>query len=240
MKGKSGVLNFKYRFNFESGKSREFAIQLKKGDLQLVVDHSNTTHPEWTKLEYNQCPNCPLKPDTHPHCPIAVNIVDIVDFFKDIISYEKTYVTIETDSRTYIGKVSVQEGIKSLIGLFMATSGCPVMDKLRPMAQTHLPFPTMEESTYRLLSMYLLAQYFIVKDGGEADWKLEKLLGICNDVQTVNRSFFKRIKQQGVRDASLNAIVALDSFATYTASSLEDNNFDEVRELFKAYLKTHP
>jgi hypothetical protein len=237
MKGKPAVLNFKYRFNFENGKTTEFTIQLRRNDLGLVAEPGASQPPEWTRLEFNQCPNCPLRKETHPYCPIAVNVVDVVNFFKDVISYEKTYVTIETDSRTYIGKVSVQEGIKSLMGLFMATSGCPVMDKLRPMAATHLPFPTIEESIYRLLSMYLLAQYFVLKDGGHPDWEMKKLLDICNEIQTVNRSFFKRIKQQGVKDASLNAIVALDSFATYTASSLEDNNLDEMRELFKGYLR---
>lgn len=237
MKTKAGeVLTFRYKFNFENGVTKEFAVRLDKRTFQLLTE-PKTDHPDWTQLEFNKCSNCPLDPATHKYCPIAVNIVDIISFFKDLISYEKTYMAIENEHRTYIGKVSLQEGIKSLIGLYMVTSGCPVMDKLRPMVLIHVPFPTLRESIYKLISMYLLAQYFIGKQGKIPDWSLKKLVELCNEIQIVNRSFFKRIREQKVKDASLNAIVALDSSAVYTASSIEDDNLDEIRELFKGFLE---
>ena len=46
MKDKPAVLNFKYRFNFEDGKTSEFAIQLKRGDLSLVVPTARGESPE--------------------------------------------------------------------------------------------------------------------------------------------------------------------------------------------------
>ncbi|PWT91159.1 MAG: hypothetical protein C5B54_05840 [Acidobacteria bacterium] len=237
MKSKPGeVLTFRYKFNFENGVAKEFAVELDKTTLGLI-NQPREDHPDWTKLEFNKCPNCPLDSKVHPHCPIAINISDLIAFFKDLISYEKTYMAIETDSRTYIGKVSLQEGIKSLIGLYMVSSGCPVMDKLRPMVLIHAPFPTLRESIYKLISMYLLAQYFAKREGKEPDWSLKRLIELCNDIQVVNRSFFKRVREVKVKDASLNALVALDSFAVYTASSIEDDNLDEIRALFKAFLE---
>src|SRR5262249_50843326 len=121
--------------------------------------------------------------------------------------------------------------------LYMVTSGCPVMDHFRPMLRVHLPFPNMEESVYRLISMYLLAQYFLSKEGRTPDWELKRLLTLCNDIQTVNRSFFKRIRSMKVKDASLNALVALDSIAAYTVSFLEENNLEDMKQLFKSYLE---
>ena len=84
--------------------------------------------------------------------------------------------------------------------------------------------------------MYLLAQYFLYKDGRKPDWELRKLLSLCNEIQTVNRSFFKRLRGLKVKDASLNALVALDSIAAYTASFLEDNNLEDMKSLFQVYL----
>jgi hypothetical protein len=118
----------------------------------------------------------------------------------------------------------------------MVTSGCPVMDKLRPMVRTHLPFATREETMYRVLSMYLLAQYFLYKDGQKPDWDLENLGGIYEEIHTVNKSFCQRLLDIHIKDASLNAVVLLDSFAMFTSYSLEVNRLDEIKRLFHAYL----
>jgi hypothetical protein len=40
-----------------------------------------------------------------------------------------------------------------------------------------------------------------------------------------------------LKDASLNALVALDSVAAYTASFLEENNFDEFKTMFMPYFE---
>jgi hypothetical protein len=229
-------LTIKYKFSFAQGAPREFLITLNPRNLKLIAARPENP-PSWTQLEYNKCPNCPLDPMKHPQCPIALSIIDVVEFFKDLVSYEKTYISIESGSRTFIGTVPLQEAIKSLVGVFMITSGCPILDQLRPMMRTALPFPNMEESVYRLLSMYLFAQYFLMRDGKKPDWELKSLLQLCNDVQVVNRSFFKRLRTLKVKDASLNALVAIDSVAAYTASFLEEDNLDEIRMLFQPYLE---
>jgi Domain of unknown function (DUF6901) len=235
MKERENIV-FKFKFSFQNGTSQDFTITLDGRTLKLIAPPVSSP-PMWTQLEYNKCPNCPLDSLKHPHCPIALNLVDIVDYFKDLVSYEKTYLTIETGQRTFIGKVSLQEAIKSLVGIYMVTSGCPVMDHLRPMMQNYVPFPTMDESVYRLISMYVMAQLIRFRSGKRADWDLEKLLSICNDVQIINRSFFKRLRALKLKDASLNALVALDSIAAYTASFLEENNFGEFKAMFAPYLE---
>lgn len=229
-------ITFKFKFSFQNGTSQDFVITLDGRTLKLIAPQIPNP-PMWTQLEYNKCPNCPLDSFKHPHCPIALNIVGVVDYFKDLVSYEKTYLTIESGQRTFISEVSLQEAIKSLVGIYMVTSGCPIMDHLRPMMQNYVPFPTMEESVYRLISMYVLAQLLLFRSGKRADWDLTKLLSICTDVQLINRSFFKRLRALKLKDASLNALVALDSVAAYTASFLEENNFDEFKTMFMPYFE---
>ena len=229
------TVSFHYKFTFPDKSVREFSLQLDEETLRLIPKET-TSYPEWTQLAYRKCPNCPLTDDQHPRCPIAANLVDVVEYFKDSISHQEAEIEITTASRRYLKRTALQNGISSLIGIYMVTSGCPIMDKLRPMVKSHLPFATAEETLYRILSMYLLAQYFVYKNGQKPDWDLQQLCEIYEEVQIVNRSFCQRLSDIHVKDASLNAVVSLDSFAALTTFSLELDQLDRIKQLFHAYL----
>ena len=119
----------------------------------------------------------------------------------------------------------------------MATSGCPIMKKLKPMVFSHLPFATLKETQYRVLSMYLLAQYFVYRRGGEPDWPLSKLANLYDDIQIVNKSFFRRLAHVKIKDAALNALIKLDIFAKYVSVSINRDVLDEMESLFQAYFE---
>ena len=192
--------------------------------------------PDWTRLSHHKCSNCPLSEDRHSHCPIAVNLVGVVGAFADVISHQEVDVVVTTESRKYSARVNVTHAVGSLIGIFMATSGCPIMDRLKPMVLTHLPFPTTEESIYRSIAMYLMAQYFRFKNGLGADWNLEKLPEFFEDINLVNQSFVKRLTSFVERDASLNAVVLLNCFAMAAKRIIAHERFEEVEQLFEAHL----
>lgn len=232
----NGVLAFDYRFTLTDGKAKEFRIELDKQTLCLRLPEA-TSYPDWTKLSYHQCPNCPLKEKDSPHCPIARNLVDVIDFFKHSISHDRARVDITSDSRTYSKEAALQDGISSLVGIVMVTSGCPIMDKLKPMAKTHLPFASGEETMFRAISMYLLAQYYTYKRGGIPDWDLNHLTKIYEEVRVVNKSFCKRLASTCVQDASLNAVIHLDCFADRASLSLEDKQLEGFAKFFEAYFK---
>ena len=118
----------------------------------------------------------------------------------------------------------------------MATSGCPIMDRLKPMVLTHLPFQTTEESIYRSISMYLMAQYFRFNNGLDADWNLEKFWDFFEAINLVNQSFVKRLTNFVEKDVSLNAVVLLNCFATAAKRVIANERFDEVEQMFEAYL----
>lgn len=229
-------LSYHYTFTFPDGRKKEFDVKLDAETLALI-HQKDPLYPQWAKLEYHQCSVCPFDVSAHEYCPVAVSLEELIDFFKDSISYEKVDVTIGTESRTYAKHSSLQKGVSSLLGIYMVTTGCPIMEKLKPMVRFHLPFASPEETTYRVISMYLFAQYFVYKSGGAPDWDLEDLLTIYNDVKIVNQSFFERLSALQIQDASLNALAILQNFANYVTFSIDDDMLRKIRRLFDAYVK---
>ena len=227
-------LDITYQFTFEDEKQKSFFIRLNKRTLDLI-DEPRAAYPEWTKLEFHQCPNCPLNKEQNPHCPIALSLIDMMHAFKDSVSHEPVTVDIITQAREYRATTVLQRGLSSLLGLYMVTSGCPVMEKLKPMARLHLPFATMEETAYRVISMYLLAQYFNYRRGKTPDWDMKNLVKAYDDIRVLNNSFSQRLKANTTKDAGVNAVVILNNFADYVPFSVDQDMLDEIELLFSGY-----
>lgn len=223
-------LLFRYRFRFDDGAEREFVLGLDRETLALA-GREGSSPPAWTSLDFHPCPGCPLPPGAS-HCPIAVNLADVVEFFRARRSFEEVDVTVETEARRYFRRTSTQKGVSSLIGVVMVTSGCPVMDRLRPMVENHLPFMTPEETAYRLLSTYLLAQLFRARRGEPADWDLERLGEFIEPIRRVNMAFCERLTAMGTADASINAVVVLNSLSDFTSFAVGNNQLARLERLF--------
>ena len=133
----------------------------------------------------------------------------------------------------------MQSGLSSILGIIMVTSGCPTLDYLRPMVGTHLPFASIDESIYRAMSMYLLAQFTRAKNGLEPDWTLKGLSKIYAEIDNINISIVKRLRAATEEDASLNAVVILDSFAKLVPMSI-NGSFGGMEDLFWPYLQDDP
>jgi len=226
---------FKYTFTMPDSQTFEFEIILDSESLTYQAIES-TSHPEWTKLGYHMCEGCLLAQNGLNHCPVAVNLQDIVTTFSKHISYNLVDISIQTEERTYSKQqVSMQSGLSSILGIIMVTSGCPSLDFLRPMVKTHLPFASINESIYRAMSMYLLAQYTRAKNGLEPDWSLEGLSQIYSRIDGINISMVRRLQAATEQDASLNAVVILDSFAKMIPMTI-DGSSKELDNLFWPYL----
>lgn len=228
-------MNIRYRFVLDSGVEKLFELKLDPQTLSLASEPQDTL-PDWTRLENEQCPNCPLSKEESPHCPVAAKMVKVVEEFKDGISFHEADISISTAAREYRKRAPLQTGISSLIGVVMVTSGCPVLDKLRPMVCTHLPFANVNETMYRAISMYLLAQYFRGKHGRKPDWELKDLVKIYDEISTVNRQFSRRLKTIEIEDSTLNALVSLDCFANFSIAGIMDDSLPQLEQLFHAFL----
>jgi len=224
-----------YRFETGDGTRASFHLDLDPQSLEAAAPGGDL--PGWTRLDFRQCPDCPLDPRTHPYCPSAALLPGVVQAFNHLVSYERAKVEVETAERTCTRELPVQSGIGALMGLVMATSGCPVTVFFRPMARFHLPFATQEETIYRAASAYLLAEYFRVRrNGGEPDQELHGLRRVYERVHALNTAFFDRLKAAARTDSSLNALVHLDMFALMLPLQI-DLKLPEVLEYFRPFLE---
>ena len=227
-------MNFTFKFVFEDGTDKIFPINVDPESLEIIPP-DNQTIPDWTKRKEIACPV-----ETHlctDICPIALNLDRAIKFFDGFHSYTKVTVHLETDQRTYSKNTSLQDGVGSLIGILMTTSGCHVLDKLRPMVRFHLPFASLEETEYRVFSMYLFAQFLKHKKGIEPDWSMNSLRELYEDVMQINRNFAQKIADLEKLDASINAVVILNNFANTVTFDLEDEDYTKFEKLFEGWLK---
>lgn len=226
---------FAYTFTRGDGSQRRFDVRLDYETLGMIIPERREL-PAWTELSFCKCPNCPLDAATHPRCPIAANLVEVVEAFKEALSYEEVDVAVEAQGRTYVKRTSLQQAVSSLIGIFMVTSGCPILNRLRPMVDTHLPFMNADESTYRMISTYLTAQFFRHKAGKPADWEMTDLLRFLSECRETNAAFCRRLQALGVRDASLNAMSILNALGEITSLSIETFDLSRWERIFEVSL----
>jgi len=211
------TIYFEYRFKFADKDTIEYSVAINKQTKTIIHSNINNSNlPEWTKLDFLKCSHCPLSANTHPNCPVAVRLSNLIVTFKNHSSIEEVNIEVETQERTYSNKTRLQYGLQSLFGLLMAASGCPRMAFLAPLVISHLPFAKIEDTLIRVSSTYLLSQFFKNLDGEVPDYTMEGLMEQYQDVNIVNQGIVKRIKSIGqTGDAAVNAITILDAFAQY-------------------------
>lgn len=227
-----------YRFKLSDESTAEFSVSIDRETLEVILDE-DAVFPAWTRLEFNKCDHCPLSSETSPNCPLSASIANVVERFEHILSYEEVEVEVETEDRTISKTCSAQRGLSALLGVIMATSGCPYTAYFKPMARFHLPFANEEETVYRAVSMYLVSQYFASEKEQDVDMALEGLGRIYKDIQELNRFMAKRIREAITQDAAVNAIVVLDFFAQTLPFAIEAH-LEQLRPMFSAYAERDP
>lgn len=218
-----------YNF-FASGNERlsvDLAFDERTYRLQLP---ETAEHPDWVKLDFERCPNCTL-PDKETYCPAARALAQFLPQFESKVSYEKAVVEVDMPTRTVVSKTTFQHGMAALIGLVMAASGCPRTRFLRPMARTHLPFATDQETVFRALAMHLLGQYVAAGSGAPMALSFGDLKENYGQLSKVNAAMCERIRAAIKRDAAVNAVIILESFTMIAPENI-DYGFEDLQELF--------
>ena len=232
------VIPIHYKFTLNDQSVEEFNVHLKADDVTLIRENLTPADklPEWTRLGFHQCQNCPYQNNEVTHCPLAVSIEEVVRKFERILSYDRLFLEVTIDKMKVSQETSAQRAISSLLGLFIATCGCPRTDFLKPMARFHMPLADSDLTIFRSTSMYLLAQYFLRKDGKIVDFDLEGLKRIYQHLDLVNDNIADRIRAASKNDSTVNAIVLLDLFAKTVPTVIEES-LEDLKPLFSAYLK---
>ena len=225
-----------YSFKLETAEIKQVHISLEQNTLNLVHPIPLKNLPAWTHLDFNQCPNCPLK--HRLHCPIAANISVLASSFTQYPSYQKYEVHVQMNSRSCVETTDVQSALSSILGIYMVTSGCPVMDKLRPMVYFHLPFATPLETQYRAITMYLVAQYLRNKQGKKPDWDLKGFIKMYAEIQKVNFAFSKRLSEIDENATNKCALIILDDIASLIHLNFQINEEipAELESIFQHFL----
>jgi hypothetical protein len=117
----------------------------------------------------------------------------------------------------------------------MVTSGCPILDKLRPMVDMHLPFMNRQETLYRMVTMYLLAQYFRAKKAQPAEWDLAGLTRLLGDIREVNVAFCERLNAIEIKDASVNALVILSTLGDFPSRLITKRELARLERIFSRH-----
>ncbi|WP_448681990.1 DUF6901 family protein [Pseudomonas nicosulfuronedens] len=206
-----------YRITLDDEHEFSYRIELER----QYDPHIAGQTPRWTRLENNRCSNCPLNPAQYSHCPAAVDLHRVIEDFRGLPAFKKVSVLVRTPEREYIKHAGLEEGLRALLGVIMATSACPLLGKLKPMAQQHLPFASNQEFILRAVSLYLMRQYFNFREGRHADWELKGLVKQFQQLQLVNQAFWQRIHETCEGDSNLKAFLSFFSMASSMSYSLE-------------------
>ena len=223
-----------YRFTLPDSQERAFELEMDRDTAELSPPQL-AEPPAWTALAFNQCTGCPFNAAEKPHCPAALQLAGVIDGFTDIVSYDKVRVTVESEERQVVATLAAQQALASLMGLIMASSGCPRTAVFRPMARFHLPFSSESETAYRVASMYLLAQHYAAREGAAADFVLADLERVYRGVHSVNRGMAQRLRAASRQDAIVNAVVLLDVYSSLVPAAIHDI-LDEIKPAFAALL----
>lgn len=217
-----------YYFTFDDGLELKFNVEL---DRDYDPRKSPAGAPDWTLLGNNQCSNCPLEKSEHSHCPAALDLDKVARDFQKLPAHTKALVRVVTPEREYVKRVGLEEGVRALMGLIMATSACPVFGVLKANARMHLPFASPHEFITRSASMYLLRQYFIAREGGTPDWELKGLVKTNEQLQLVNHAFWQRTVTAFQNDANSKALLSFFTLSSSVSSSL-DAQLAKVKPIF--------
>ena len=177
--------------------------------------------PGWTRLDFQDCSGC--RKLGLNYCLAAAHLVEPAELLNHFVSHEEITVTVQAPERTYSKKTTVQEGLSGLFGLVMATSGCPTFDFLKGIGHFHLPLASFEETLFRSLSAYFMVNYLSDKQPNHAE-VVADIKHLYDRVKETNLAVSSRMRKglEQKSDASMNALVILDSFGALVPMSVED------------------
>lgn len=222
---------FEYVIKPANGVEKSFTVEVDPNSF-IIKDDDNVNGPDWTLLENYQCSHCPYTTRLKKYCPVAKNLAQASETFKDHRSYDKVTVFVKTDERFYGKSTDLQTALFSLFGLIMASSNCSHLHIFKSMARHHLPFSTSNETIVRALGAYLISEYILSTENQDYKISLDKLLEKYKQIAEVNRGIMERIRSLKGGDANKNAVIVLDGFASLLPLEIS-TGLSEIKALFK-------
>jgi len=221
----------RYEFIFKSGEEFQYQIDLDQNRQEHPAPVG--TPPEWAKLDVEKCTICPLKSANTEYCPLALRLSPVLSFSPHS-AFESVQVRVHKDTMTIESHTTVQESYRSLIGLIMATSGCPHTGFFKPMAWFHLPFATQDETLFRACATFLFFQFFDPVEP-EAESHFSDLKKVYEQIHIVNQHIAKRLRHASASESAINALTILDIFAQSFMPTLNET-LQKLEFLFRPHI----
>ena len=113
-----------YRIGLNEKTTEVFDFDLDSESFEMI-SQPIANPPPWTELAFKQCSHCPLNVEEHPHCPMALQLHNVIERFHATRSIDEVKLEVITEERTVIKKTAIQHVLSSMLGLISPSCGCP-------------------------------------------------------------------------------------------------------------------
>jgi hypothetical protein len=165
------------------------------------------------------------------HCKAETAIVDVAERFDDLHSTDFITTEVTIEGRTVRLESPAPRALASLMGLLMASSGCPRLIPFRAMALFHQPFATAEENVVRAAGFWLIRCWTQGTTTEESPFTA--LQQVWDSLEDVNRHVGEKLLARTTSDAASNGIAFLDVLAKMGTLGL-DSALDMLRPVLTA------
>jgi hypothetical protein len=164
-------------------------------------------------------------------CKAETAIVDVAERFDDLHSTDRITTEVTIEGRTVSLESPAPRALASLMGLLMASSGCPRLIPFRAMALFHQPFATAEENVVRAAGFWLIRCWTQGTTTDESPFTA--LQEVWDSLEDVNRHVGEKLLARTSSDAASNGIAFLDVLAKMGTLGL-DSALDMLRPVLTA------
>jgi hypothetical protein len=196
----------------ENGERLNFALELSKDDDPLALNKQDI-FPGWAKLEFNQCPHCPLDPAEVRWCPAAVAIVPVIETCAEWTSVELVELETIEETRRVIENLSAADALCSMLSNLAAFSACPVLTFEFWIWKYFSPSISVENALFRRLAVQLIYRELSAVRGIEIE---PMRTGITMLSETTTHLLGRlRGHHQMTGDAVFNAMVKVHTISVF-------------------------
>lgn len=216
-----------YRITKPDNTCIHIPVQLDERGLR-ITDTAGGEPAEVAEYAGEDCISCERY---YGHCKAERAIADVTATFDDLQSTDLVNTAVEIEGRTLHLESPAPRALASLMGLLMASSGCPRLLPFRAMAVFHQPFATPEENVVRAAGFWLIRSWTQgIQLDGDAFASLQHA---WSNLEEVNQHVSAKVLANTKNDAASNGIAYLDVLAKIGTFGL-DSALDMLRPVLAA------
>lgn len=222
-----------YRIEKPCGQVIEIPIVLDPQGLRQTAGEAEPSLRDDPDYRHQTCSGCERH---YGGCQAEKAITPVVAAVDDLLSTDSIRTEVRQEGRTVSLESPAPRALASLLGLLMASSGCPRLQPFRAMALFHQPFATAEENAVRAAGFWLMRHW---ARNHAASEPFAELQALWEDLEDVNRHVSTKLLAHSQSDVASNGVAYLDVLAKMGTLGL-DTVLDTLRPVLLAGTDPHP